>query len=115
MAHEIEAAHWPITRSLATGYWLLTAALDILERPAAAEAFGLVDGVVQELADLNVFIASASSAQARQAADLATMMGTLNGISVETSRSTAASAEAAVHLRKLTNQLNNSVATLKVS
>src|SRR5207253_641278 len=32
----------------------------------AAEAFSLVDGVVQELADLNVFIASASSAQARQ-------------------------------------------------
>jgi hypothetical protein len=43
------------------------------------------------------------------------MMGTLNGISVETSRNTAASADAAVRLRQLTNRLNNSVATLKVS
>src|ERR671938_580636 len=82
---------------------------------SAAEALSMVDGVVQELADLNVFIASASSEQARQAAELATMMGTLNGISLETSRTTAASADAAVRLRQLTNRLTNSVATLKVS
>ena len=41
----------------------------------AAEAFDVVDGVVHELADLNVFIASASSEQARQAAELAAMIG----------------------------------------
>jgi methyl-accepting chemotaxis protein len=82
---------------------------------STAEALSMVDGVVQELADLNVFIAGASSEQARQAAELATMMGTLNGISLETSRTTAASADAAVRLRQLTNRLNNSVATLKVS
>lgn len=81
----------------------------------AAEVFSMVDGVVHELADLNVFIASASTDQARQAAELAAMLGTLNGISLETSRNTAASAEAAVRLRELTEQLNNSVATLKVS
>lgn len=81
----------------------------------AAEAFSVVDGVVHELADLNVFIASASSEQARQAAEVAAMMGTLNGISVETSRNTAASAEATVRLRQLTERLNGSVATLKVS
>jgi methyl-accepting chemotaxis protein PixJ len=82
---------------------------------SAAKALSVVDGVVQELADLNVFIASASSEQARQAAALATMMGTLNGISLETSRTTAASADAAVRLRQLTNRLTHSVATLKVS
>lgn len=81
----------------------------------AADAFNTVDGVVHELADLNVFIASASAEQARQAAELAERMGALNGISVETSRSTAASAEATVRLRHLTDQLNDSVATLKVS
>jgi hypothetical protein len=43
------------------------------------------------------------------------MMGTLNGISLETSRTTAASADAAVRLRQLTNRLTYSVATLKVS
>jgi methyl-accepting chemotaxis protein len=82
---------------------------------SAADAFNVVDGVVHELADLNVFIASASSEQARHAADLALMLGTLNGISIETSRNTAASAAAAAELRQLTDQLNNSVATLKVS
>ena len=82
---------------------------------SAADAFHVVDGVVHELADLNVFIASASSEQARHAADLALMLGTLNGISIETSRNTAASAEAAAALRQLTDQLNSSVATLKVS
>lgn len=81
----------------------------------AAEAFEVVDSVVHELADLNVFIASASSEQARKAAELAAMMGTLNGISLETSRTTAASADSAVRLRELTDQLNSSVATLKVS
>ena len=80
----------------------------------AADAFSTVDGVVHELADLNVFIAGASAEQARQAHELTVMMGVLNGISVETSRSTAASAEAVVHLRSLTDQLNNSVSTLKV-
>jgi hypothetical protein len=43
------------------------------------------------------------------------MIGTLNGISVETSRNTAVSAEATVRLRRLTDQLNDSVASLKVS
>ena len=81
----------------------------------SAEAFNTVDGVVHELADLNRFIASASAEQARQAAALVAMMGTLNGISVQTSHHTAASAEAAVRLRHLTDQLNDSVATLKVS
>jgi len=81
----------------------------------AAEAFGAVDGVVHDLADLNKFIASASAEQARQAAELVAMMGALNGISVQTSRNTAASAEAAVRLRRLTDRLNDSVATLKVS
>ncbi len=81
----------------------------------AADAFSTVDGVVHELADLNGFIAGASAEQARQAHELTVMMGVLNGISVETSRSTAASAEAVVHLRSLTDQLNNSVSTLKVS
>jgi len=80
----------------------------------AADAFSTVDGVVHELADLNVFIAGASAEQARQAHELTVMMGMLNGISVEASRSTAASAEAVVHLRSLTDQLNNSVSTLKV-
>ncbi len=81
----------------------------------AADAFSTVDGVVHELADLNAFIAGASADQAQQAHELTVMMGVLNGISVETSRGTAASAEAAVHLRSLTDQLNNSVSTLKVS
>jgi len=81
----------------------------------AAEAFGAVDGVVHDLADLNTFIAAASAAQARQAAELVAMMGTLNGIAVQTSRDTAASAEDAVRLRHLTDRLNESVATLKVS
>lgn len=81
----------------------------------AGDALNTVDGVVQELADLNVFIASASAEQARQAAELAIMIGTLNGVSVATSRSTAESAEAAVRLRQLTDRLNNSVSTLKVS
>lgn len=81
----------------------------------ASEALNTVDGVVQELADLNVFIATASAEQARQAAELASMLGALNGVSLETSRSTAESAEAAVRLRRLTDRLNNSVSTLKVS
>ena len=81
----------------------------------AAASFNTVDGVVHELADLNRFIASASGEQARQAAALVAMMGTLNGISVQTSRHTAASAEAAARLRHLTDRLNDSVATLKVS
>jgi methyl-accepting chemotaxis protein len=80
----------------------------------ASDAFGVVEGVVRELADLNAFIASASAAQALQAVEVASMMGTLNTISVETSRSTATSAEATVRLRQLTDQLNGSVATLKV-
>ncbi len=82
---------------------------------SAADAFNVVDDVVHELADLNVFIASASSEQARQAAEMAAMMGTLNGISVQTSRSTAESAAAAVRLSRLTERLNDSVSTLKVS
>jgi hypothetical protein len=43
------------------------------------------------------------------------MIGTLNQVSVQTSMNTAASAEAAVRLRQLTEQLNDSVSTLKVS
>ncbi len=81
---------------------------------SAGVAFTTVDGVVHELADLNKFIASASTEQARQAAALVAMMGTLNGISVQTSRHTVASAEAAARLRHLTERLNDSVATLKV-
>jgi len=80
----------------------------------AAGAFDTVDGVVHELADLNIFIAGASAEQARQASELAALIGDLNGISVETSRSTADSADAAVRLRALTDRLNNSVSTLKV-
>ncbi len=80
----------------------------------AGVAFNTVDGVVHELADLNRFIASASAEQARQASELVAMMGTLNGISIQTSRHTAASAEAAARLRHLTDRLNDSVATLKV-
>jgi len=91
----------------------VTANTDVVR--TAAEAFGAVDGVVHDLADLNKFIASASAEQARQAAELVAMMGALNGISVQTSRNTAASAEAAVRLRRLTDRLNDSVATLKVS
>ncbi|MGH2410905.1 MAG: hypothetical protein ACRDGS_11135, partial [Chloroflexota bacterium] len=67
------------------------------------------------LADLNVFIASASEQQARMAANVAEDIGALNQVSVQTSMNTAASAEAAVHLRRLTEELNDSVATLKVS
>lgn len=81
----------------------------------AGATFDAVDGVVRELADLNRFIAAASAEQARQAADLAAMMGALNGVSLQTSRSTAASAEATVRLRHLTDRLDDSVATLKVS
>lgn len=79
----------------------------------ANDAFTTVEGVVHELADLNVFIASVSAAQALRAVEVASMMGTLNGISIETSRNTATSAEATVRLRQLTEQLNGSVASLK--
>jgi methyl-accepting chemotaxis protein len=70
---------------------------------------------VQRLADLNVFIAGASTQQAAMAARVAEMMGTLNQVSVQTSTHTAASAEDAVRLRELTEELSDSVATLKVS
>ncbi len=81
----------------------------------AGENFDTINHVVQRLADLNIFIASASEQQARMAADVAEVIGALNQVSVQTSMNTAASAEAAVHLRQLTEQLNDSVATLKVS
>jgi len=81
----------------------------------AGENFGTINHVVQRLADLNVFIASASEQQARMAANVAEEIGALNQVSVQTSMNTAASAEAAVHLRRLTEELNDSVATLKVS
>jgi methyl-accepting chemotaxis protein len=81
----------------------------------AGENFDTINHVVQRLADLNIFIASASEQQARMAADVAAEINALNEISVQTSRNTAASAEAAVSLRRLTEQLNDSVATLKVS
>lgn len=81
----------------------------------AGENFDTINMVVQRLADLNVFIASASEQQARMASDVAEMISALNQVSVQTSVNTAASAEAAVRLRQLTEQLNASVATLKVS
>jgi methyl-accepting chemotaxis protein len=81
----------------------------------AGENFDTINHVVQRLADLNVFIASASEQQAGMAAHVAEMIGTLNQVSEQTSRNTAASAEDAVRLRELTEQLNDSVATLKVS
>jgi methyl-accepting chemotaxis protein len=81
----------------------------------AGENFNTINSVVQRLADLNVFIASASEQQAQMAGDVADMIGALNQISMQTSMNTAASAEAAVRLRQLTEQLNASVATLKVS
>lgn len=81
----------------------------------AGENFGTINAVVQRLADLNIFIASASEQQAHMAAEVAEMIGALNQVSVQTSRNTAASAQAAVQLRDLTEQLNASVATLKVS
>jgi methyl-accepting chemotaxis protein len=81
----------------------------------AGENFDTINRVVQRLADLNIFIASASEQQARMAANVAEEIAALNEISVQTSRNTAASAEAAVSLRRLTEQLNDSVSTLKVS
>ncbi len=81
----------------------------------AGENFDTIYHVVQRLADLNVFIAGASKQQAAMAAHVADMMGALNQISVQTSTHTAASAEDAVRLRELTEELNDSVATLKVS
>jgi methyl-accepting chemotaxis protein len=81
----------------------------------AGENFDTIYRVVQRLADLNVFIAGASKQQAAMAANVADMMSTLNQISVQTSTHTAASAEDAVHLRELTDELSDSVATLKVS
>jgi len=62
----------------------------------AGENFDTINRVVQRLADLNIFIASASEQQARMAADVAEEIAALNEISVQTSRNTAASAEAAV-------------------
>ena len=81
----------------------------------AGENFDTINVVVQRLADLNMFIASASEQQARMAVDVAEVIGTLNEVSVQTSMNTAASAEAAVRLRQLTEQLSDSVSTLKVS
>lgn len=81
----------------------------------AGENFDTINVVVQRLADLNVFIASASARQAEMAAQVAGLFGALNRVSVQTSQNTAASAEAAVQLRRLTEQLNDSVSTLKVS
>ncbi len=81
----------------------------------AGENFDTINRVVQRLADLNIFIASASEQQARMAANVAGEIGALNQVSMQTSRNTAASAEAAVRLRQLTEELNDSVATLKVS
>jgi methyl-accepting chemotaxis protein len=81
----------------------------------AGENFDTINVVVQRLADLNMFIASASQQQAQMAAGVAEMIGALNQVSVQTSMNTAASAEAAVRLRQLTEQLNDSVSTLKVS
>jgi methyl-accepting chemotaxis protein len=81
----------------------------------AGENFDTINHVVQRLADLNIFIASASEQQAGMAADVAEMIGTLNQVSEQTSRNTAASVEDAVRLRALTETLNDSVATLKVS
>jgi methyl-accepting chemotaxis protein len=43
------------------------------------------------------------------------MISNLNQVSLQTSANTALSAQAAVHLRQLTEQLNDSVSTLKVS
>jgi methyl-accepting chemotaxis protein len=80
----------------------------------AGENFDTVNLVVQRLADLNIFIASASAQQAQMAAEVAGMIGALNQVSVQTSQNTAASAEAAVRLRLLTEQLHHSVSTLKV-
>ncbi|MGH2387270.1 MAG: methyl-accepting chemotaxis protein, partial [Chloroflexota bacterium] len=68
----------------------------------AGENFDTINRVVQRLADLNIFIASASEQQARMAADVAEEIAALNEISVQTSMNTAASAEAAVSLRRLT-------------
>ncbi len=82
---------------------------------SAGENFDTIYRVVQRLADLNIFIAGASRQQAAMAAHVADMMGTLNQISVQTSTHTAASAADAVHLRELTEELSDSVATLKVS
>jgi methyl-accepting chemotaxis protein len=81
----------------------------------AGENFDTIDHVVQRLADLNVFIAGASKQQAGMAAKVAGMIGALNQVSLQTSRHMASSAEDAAHLRELTEQLNDSVATLKVS
>jgi methyl-accepting chemotaxis protein len=81
----------------------------------AGENFDTINLVVQHLADLNVFIAGSSEQQALMAANVAGMIGTLNQISVQTSRHTATSADDAVRLRQLTEQLNDSVATLKVT
>jgi len=82
---------------------------------AAATAFETLGGVLREADDLNRFIAGASVEQTRQAHELAIMMGVLNGVSVETSRITAAAAEAAAHLRVVSDQLNSSVSTLTVN
>jgi methyl-accepting chemotaxis protein len=81
----------------------------------AGENFDTIDHVVQRLADLNVFIAGASKQQAGMAVKVAGMIGALNQVSLQTSRHMASSAEDAAHLRELTEQLNDSVATLKVS
>lgn len=81
----------------------------------AGENFDTINMVVQRLADLNTFIASASEQQAHMAVDVAEVITALNQVSVQTSMNTAASAEAAVRLRQLTEQLNDSVSTLKVS
>ena len=81
----------------------------------AGENFATIDQVVQQLADLNVFIAGASEQQALMAANVATMIGTLNQVSLQMSKYTAESAADAGRLRQLTEQLNDSVATLKVS
>ncbi|HWE63873.1 MAG TPA: methyl-accepting chemotaxis protein [Chloroflexota bacterium] len=80
----------------------------------AGENFDTINLVVQRLADLNIFIASASEQQAHMAAEVAGMIGALNQVSAQTAMHTAASAEAAVQLRQLTEQLNDSVSTLKV-
>lgn len=81
---------------------------------AAAEAFETLGGVLREAVDLNRFIAGASVEQARQAHELAIMMGVLNGVSEETSRIMAAAADAADHLRAVSDQLHNSVSMLTV-
>jgi methyl-accepting chemotaxis protein len=81
----------------------------------AGENFDTINHIVKGLADLNVFIASASEQQATMAVSIADMIGTLNRVSLQTSANTALSAQAVVHLHQLTEQLNDSVSTLKVS